>query len=89
MKKKQAVNFVCTHGLFQEDAPDNSKYFVRFPTSFSTKVIFAPDTESLVEKLFRFSLTKEGKELWNILDKETQESYNKYQSSDDEEGDEE
>lgn len=88
MKKKQAINFVCVHGQFQENAPDSSKYFVRFPKPFSTKVIFAPDTESLAEKLFRFSLTKEGKELWNILDKETQESYNKYQSSD-EEGDEE
>jgi hypothetical protein len=52
-----------------EDAPENSKYYVRFPHPYSVKVFFSGDTHNLVDKIFHFAnLTSEGREKCKYVD---------------------
>jgi hypothetical protein len=61
MNKIQAVNYVRTNGRYSENSPNN-KYFVRFPNPYGRMVFFSSDTLDLVEQIFRYSKSKEGKE---------------------------
>ena len=64
--KNQAVNYVCVNARFMDDAP-TTPYFVRFPTFYGGKIFFSDDTNNLVDQLFAFGRTKEGKELWKLV----------------------
>lgn len=68
MKHIEAENFVIENARYMEDSP-NKPYFVRFPTAHSPKVFFSEDTAELVEQVFKFGKTKEGKELWAKIPK--------------------
>lgn len=83
----QARNYVIKNGRFMEDAPDDSKYFVKFPTTYSPTTFYAEFVEDLPKKLFNFGKSKKGKSLWENLPKEIKVSYNKVEldySEDDE-----
>ena len=65
MKRIEAVNFVIKNARYMGDAPQKP-YFVRFPFPYSSgKIFFSADTEDLVEQVFNFGKTKEGRELWS------------------------
>ena len=63
MTKNQARNFILENARFMPDAP-KTPYYVRFPSPFSGKIFFSADTAELLDQLFNFGRTKEGKELW-------------------------
>lgn len=60
----QATNFVIANARFMPDAPANAKYFVHFPTTFSSKIFFAEDTHELAPKIYKYGMSAEGKARW-------------------------
>ena len=69
MKRIQAQNYVIQHAGYQEQNPLNSAYTVRFPTPTSPRSFFASSPDELVNKLFNFGRTAEGRELWERIPK--------------------
>ena len=68
MKKIQAQNYVMENARYMPDAPQNACYFVRFPKPTSTKNIFSGDTRELVEKVYQFAKTIDGRRLCRDVD---------------------
>lgn len=67
MDKSTVINYVCEHAMVQETVIKNI-YFVRFPNPHSSKNFQSDDPEGLVENIWNFIQTNEGKKLINGLD---------------------
>ena len=71
MKRIQVVNYVIENARYSEDAPANASYHVRFPNKYGSKILFAEDTDVLVEKLYKFAnQTPEGRKLAERIGKD-------------------
>lgn len=77
MDKNTVINYVCEHVTVQESLSRNT-YIVRFPNPHSAKFFKADDPETLVEKVWDFSQTSEGRKAIKDLDFSayTDEKYN-------------
>jgi hypothetical protein len=60
----EAINFVIVNARFMGDAPVNARYFVRFPSPFSSMTFFAEDTHELAPQIYKYGMTPEGKAKW-------------------------
>lgn len=60
MDKSIVVNYVCEHATVQETLSRNV-YTVRFPNPHSARFFKADDPETLVEKVWSFVQTTDGR----------------------------
>lgn len=68
MKMTEASDYVQQNARYMADAPDESKYFVRWPTTNSI-AFFYSNTYDLAVQVFKFANTKRGREIGKILEK--------------------
>ncbi len=82
MEKSTVINYVCEHATVQETITRNT-YCVRFPNPSSSKFFTANDVETLVERVFSFVETNEGRKMIEGLDFSayTDENYNPEEES--------
>lgn len=82
MKKSTVINYVCEHAIMQETITRNA-YSVRFPNPHSAKLFTANDIETLVERVFAFANTDDGRKSLEGLDFSayTDENYNSEEES--------
>lgn len=82
MEKSTVINYVCEHAGVQEKITRNT-YSVRFPSPHHRKFFTADDPEGLVEKIWDFIQTNEGRKMIEGLDFSayTDENYNSEEES--------
>lgn len=67
MEKSTIINYVCENATVQESLVRNA-YCVRFPTPHSSKFFTANDVETLLERVWEFCQTDEGRKLISQYD---------------------
>lgn len=82
MEKSIVINYVCEHAGVQEKITRNT-YSIRFPHPSSSRFFTADDPEGLVEKIWNFVQTNEGRKLASGYDFSayTDENYNPEEES--------
>ncbi len=82
MEKSTLINYICEHATVQETITRNT-YCVRFPNPHSAKLFTSNDVESLVERVWEFSQTNDGRKMIEGLDFSayTDENYNPEEES--------
>jgi cytochrome c peroxidase len=65
MKMSDAITYVQQNARYMETAPKNAKYFVKFPAPYSSKTFHSGDTRELVDMVYLFAKTKQGREMWD------------------------
>jgi len=82
MEKSTIINYVCEHVMFDEFSSDGTR-IVRFPFPVSENVFTASSEESLVNKIWNYVQTNDGRKLIEGLDFSayTDENYNPEEES--------
>lgn len=62
MEKSTIINYVCEHALVSELVTHNN-YSVRFPYPNSSMIFTASDPETLVDRVWNYVNTTEGRNL--------------------------
>lgn len=71
MKRDDVTAYISKYGRYVKTAPENAKYYVRFPNPYSGKIFFSGDTHDLAEKLYTFAnTTRQGRKMWASVRKE-------------------